>query len=372
MQDGDDVDDFTARSTVIAGETETVDFTGSNQFEGESSGSSYFLALHRPGSKQVILQPAPLYIVTRQVKALKIHQSLAPSTHQRVQARNALGETFGTKKAKAAIRANERNKVDAGAMESVAGVLQDRIDEGTENLPTQDEAKVAADAARLIPPYNAEAQTPEDAYPLLQIIPEQEWNALDGLVQQLKGAASDTDRYRMLPFVRSTWIRQHLRRAFSGPKPKNKDAKMLMCIAAMITFRGAVERSVPEKAKLLDRMSPIPEVLIDGLLARFTETARGSASAQMTTEKDTSLLTHTFALCLKTDNFATDTTLIASDLKMSLPRVNTLFRSLGCKIEALTPHDLKRLGLAESAAATKHATLKVPIAFPKPRAKRRA
>jgi DNA-directed RNA polymerase I subunit RPA49 len=48
-----------------------------------------------------------------------------------------LGKTFGTKKAKAAITAHERNKVDVSAMEGVAGVLQDRIDEGTENLPSQ-------------------------------------------------------------------------------------------------------------------------------------------------------------------------------------------------------------------------------------------
>jgi DNA-directed RNA polymerase I subunit RPA49 len=48
-----------------------------------------------------------------------------------------LGKVFGTKKAKAAINAYERNRVDVSAMEDVAGVLQDRIDEGTENLPTQ-------------------------------------------------------------------------------------------------------------------------------------------------------------------------------------------------------------------------------------------
>lgn len=48
-----------------------------------------------------------------------------------------LGKVFGTKKAKAAIDAQERNRIDVSAMEDVAGVLQDRIDEGTENLPTQ-------------------------------------------------------------------------------------------------------------------------------------------------------------------------------------------------------------------------------------------
>ena len=85
----------------------------------------------------MVLQPAPLHILTRQVKALKHLKSIAPTAAERLQARNALGETFGTKKAQAAIRAYERNKVDVSAMENVAGMLQDRIEEGTENLPTK-------------------------------------------------------------------------------------------------------------------------------------------------------------------------------------------------------------------------------------------
>jgi len=47
-----------------------------------------------------------------------------------------LGEAFGTKKAKANIRAQERNKVDVSAMEGVAQHLQDRIEQSTGALPT--------------------------------------------------------------------------------------------------------------------------------------------------------------------------------------------------------------------------------------------
>ena len=40
----------------------------------------------------------------------------------------------------------------------------------------------------------------------------------------------------------------------------------------------------------------------------------------MTTENETSLLTHLFSLCLKVDDYATDMALIAADLKMSPTR----------------------------------------------------
>jgi DNA-directed RNA polymerase I subunit RPA49 len=127
---------------------------------------------------------------------------------------------------------------------------------------------------------------------------------------------------------------------------------------------------------------------------------------QITTEKQTTLLAHIFALCLRVDDYATDTTVIAKDLRMqtakSVPsflpsltppkyfhmcRVNALFKSLGafiaqqihaprlipsfiltgCKIETLSDKDLKRLGLPSSAADTKRAVLRVPVEFPKPR-----
>jgi DNA-directed RNA polymerase I subunit RPA49 len=82
------------------------------------------------------LRPAPLHILGRQVKALKGLQPAAVSTLERLQARNALGETFGTKKALAAIRANERNKVDVSAMESAVGRIQDTVAANTASLPT--------------------------------------------------------------------------------------------------------------------------------------------------------------------------------------------------------------------------------------------
>lgn len=97
----------------------------------------YFLALRRPGSSKLILQPTPVYLISRQVKALKNFKPTEPGSSEYFQARSMLGKVFGTKKAKTAIQAQERNKIDVSAMEDVVGVLQDRIDEGTENLPTQ-------------------------------------------------------------------------------------------------------------------------------------------------------------------------------------------------------------------------------------------
>lgn len=372
VREQDEGKEFVNRLSTIAGETDTVEFSGSSNEGSDGIGSRYFVALHRPGSSKLILHPTPLYLMSRQVKALKNFKPTEPGISERFQARNVLGEAFGTKKAKAAIRAHERNKVDVGVMEAVADVLQDRIEEGTENLPTQEKMEDVVNAARLIPAYNADAQRPDDIYPLHGIIPEQEWAALDGLLHKLRNETDDRARVRLLPNARSDWLRQHLMLAYSVPKPKSKLVKMLIYASVMFTFHGVLRKSVPDRTVILERLAPAPDAVVDGLLSRFTQTPRGSAKAQMTTENETSLLTHLFSLCLKVDDYATDTAMIAADLKMSPARVNGLFRSLGCTHGKLSQQDMKRLGLPDSAANEKRAVLKTPLTFPKPRLRRRA
>lgn len=168
----------------------------------------------------------------------------------------------------------------------------------------------SVNAARLIPAYNADAERPEDIYPLHNIVPEPEWAALGSLLPKLKNAVDDRSRARLLPNARSDWLRQHLMLAYSSPKPKSKIAfvtivsypvflcslevvwnrKMLIYASVMFAFHGVAGRSVPERTALLERLSPAPEVVVDGLLARFTEIPRGSTKCIVHCLRD--MLTH--------------------------------------------------------------------------------
>jgi DNA-directed RNA polymerase I subunit RPA49 len=77
------------------------------------------------------------HILGQTVKALKsIPPSAAPSKLQYLEAKTTLGETFGTKKQKANIRAQERNRIDVNAMEGVMSYVMDSIDKGAEGLMT--------------------------------------------------------------------------------------------------------------------------------------------------------------------------------------------------------------------------------------------
>ncbi|KAF9239431.1 Rpa49 subunit specific to nuclear RNA polymerase I [Melanogaster broomeanus] len=355
--------------TLIAGETDAVDFFSSEETQRASSGSRYFVAVHNKRTGVTTIRQAPLHILTHQVKALKTLKPSEVSVLQRLEARAALGESFGTKKAKLAIKAQARNKVDVSAMDAVADHLQESIQRNTQALPSKEEAQATANSTRLIPAYNADAETPSEIYPLHNIIPEAEWKALS--TAAISDASTSKERTAFLPYQRSSWVNQHLNLVCASPSPSKTHIKILMYISAMMSFRVLTFRAF-DKSTIHEKLAAIPSIVVDGLLSRFTETARGLDTVSgSTSQTETMLLTHMFALCLRVDDYATDTTLISSDLSQKVATVNTLFKSLGCKINKLTVTELKRLGLPDSAGEIKRAVLSTPLEFPKPRSRRR-
>lgn len=98
------------------------------------------IAVHNKRTSTLNLLPTsvPVHIMKQRVKALKsLKATPAPTALAYQDAKNALGESFGTKKAKANIRAQERNKVDVSAMENAMEYVMDGIEKGAEGLPTQ-------------------------------------------------------------------------------------------------------------------------------------------------------------------------------------------------------------------------------------------
>jgi DNA-directed RNA polymerase I subunit RPA49 len=143
----------------------------------------YMVGVFDRSANELTLRHAPLYVVRHQIKALKsLEKMMDPKhdyQHDYQHARSALGEAFGTKKAKVAIRAAEKNKVDVAAMKDVctsgnslpfshtnhpqvADTLQSIIRSKTAALPKAEEAKAEANSNRPIPPFNANATRPSE------------------------------------------------------------------------------------------------------------------------------------------------------------------------------------------------------------------
>jgi DNA-directed RNA polymerase I subunit RPA49 len=201
--------EITKQHTILAGETEDVEFFSTNRDrQGGSEGGDcqYLPAIYNPetGSLEVYAS-TPLYLLGHRVKRLR-HAGLTSQASRAADyraKRNTLGETFGTKKAKSQIRAEERNKVDVSAMESIKGHLMEAIGESEEVTDT-----VISD---LIPQPNMETTEPALVYPREALIPDAEWSAIDA--SGLLKAKDDRARAAMLPWRRSKFVEEKMRLA---------------------------------------------------------------------------------------------------------------------------------------------------------------
>jgi DNA-directed RNA polymerase I subunit RPA49 len=131
---------------------------------------------------------------------------------------------------------------------------------------------------------------------LHDIVSEAELTSIS--VSRLINASDENARLACLPFQRSSWINQQINFQFdSSVKPSKTNLfvfyfmsfisnnrpkattlrKILFYISSMFLFRMN-SRSVHDKSKLQQRMSTVPNDIIDGLLSRFTERSRESTT----------------------------------------------------------------------------------------------
>ena len=105
---------------VLHGETDTLEYNGTSNNENE-----YIVAVFDPNSKSVELYKTP-YISTK-VTAKKNRVYKGPKVKsagiRNVTQRNALGEAFGTKKAKSAITNLEKNRIDSENCRTLKWIL---------------------------------------------------------------------------------------------------------------------------------------------------------------------------------------------------------------------------------------------------------
>lgn len=103
-------------------------------------------------------------------------------------------------------------------------------------------------------------------------------------------------------------------------------------ISALMAFYKN-SRMIGDKDALQQRLTRIPTLVLDGLISRFSETERSTnkhvsvppssfpsrllaTRPKMTPQTEALLLTHMFALCLRVEDYASDTESIAHDLSM--------------------------------------------------------
>ncbi|KAF8379204.1 hypothetical protein HHK36_028633 [Tetracentron sinense] len=252
-----------------------------------------------------------------------------------------LTNLYGTKKS--ITRANKLESLNQKEDPSA----QKDLDRKIEGVVINKEALESAGAytARNIPPHDSTATTPEKAYPLEKIILKGEWDYLLDVLELIQSEAEiDTKAYPS--FVCN---RFHKLGEIQDEVEKRRIACIFSYITHLIKFKD--QRSADGIASA--KYHKLPAILFQKFFGMFADSEKG----RMSDEKNNLLISYVLVLTLIADEFQTDTSDIASDLRLNPMSLRMHYQHLGCKLSRVD-----KLLLA---------TLPVPLEFPKVRAHRR-
>lgn len=279
-------------------------------------------------------------------------------------ARKSLGSSFGTRKAQNIQRNRESNVIDTTHLGGIVSHLVARVNADAATMPSKADVQAKQDALRPVPPYNLEAQVPEDAYPLTSIILPAENEAMKQAVSVLKKSPEETSRASLLPYRRSRYLNSRLQRTFDVPEGQKVDSKRLRLIymASLLMGLYHCKRHIGDRDKLAERLNGPPPALLDSVVGRF------SVNGTIDNRGSDRLLTHLFALALFLDHFSSELSALQEDLSLRPPQIATLFKEMGCIVSPITETQRLTIGLTKAEARhVKRAVLKVPLQFPAPK-----
>ncbi|EPX73855.1 DNA-directed RNA polymerase I complex subunit Rpa49 [Schizosaccharomyces octosporus yFS286] len=353
----------------LIGRTERVQFEAKSKSTSNVE-SNYCLAIADKHGRVKKLVPTR-YLNTFERQVLSMREKDEHMKKQRgivagtvMEQRANLGLAFGTKKNQKAIMEESANRVKADALGDVKDQLVSNVQKATEALPSQEELEAYQAQDRPIPPVHMDAETVEDAYKLEDIIPKEEMSAI--YIKPFLDSAEDKGWSKMLPYRHSVFVNERFSRLLSIEEVDHKRAKLLYYISLLEAFLFS-RRAVTDRDTLRRKLADPPEILMDGLYKRFTQTT-GTGSVQVSMRQVDRIMCYIIVLYLIVDNYSTDILTLANDLNIKVMKANELFKTVGCRIMAYSETQRMALGLNKTEAKShKRAVLKVPLEFPRPR-----
>lgn len=354
-------------SFVLHGENDRLEYESNGDLTSTTS-NQYVVGVYNPTKKAIQLYKAPLIdskVISKSCKNLSGPRIKNESTIRNSILRNALGEAFGTKKAKKAIADLERNRVDSDKLADSAIDIVDSVRSAAKGLPTRQELEDRITLDRPTPVANVDATDVEQIYPVENIIPKREMQFIR--VGAFFKESDNEKRLEMLPYSKSAYVSKKL----PNLTQVAQSTKLQLLFYLSLLLGVYENRRVNNKAKLLERLNSPPELLLDGVLERFTI----SKASQVGRSKDRSfvidpqnedkLLCYILIIIMHLNNFAVEISPLAKELALKPSKIVSLFRVIGAIVKGATVAQAEAFGIPKSSASTyKIATLKVPFKLP--------
>lgn len=333
--------------------------------DNSENNDKYCLAQYDPVTKTLQLHETP--VLTGKVLAKSKRVSKGPKVNQlgvrNAVQRTALGEAFGTKKAKSAINNLERNKIDAEKLQDMQVDIVDSVKESTQHLPSRAEMDQNGVDERPMPKANVEATSVEDIYPLENIIPPEDWDCIriTTIMEQ-----PEQERKELLPYTQSHYIGEKI----SNVNNDSDKAKLLYYLSVLLAVYH--HRRVRDKDTLMEKFNNLPpETLINTVLKQFTvnkATNFGKSKDRsffIDPHHEDKLVCYILAIIFHLETFLVQIQPISHELNIKPMKVANLCRIMGAIVKPATVSQAEALSIPKAlVGSSKLASLKVPFKLP--------
>ncbi|XP_010465269.1 PREDICTED: DNA-directed RNA polymerase I subunit rpa49 [Camelina sativa] len=331
---------------VVSPPGANVEFVGTN-YTGEQAAmqtTAYSLGIVNREKKTIRIFPiAHNKIIRLEPRIKTVEAKEEEASEAEVSIRDRLSKTnqkYSTKKVVS--RDKKKRNLNLGDDAETQKFLDGKLNELDINTGALE--GTSSTVARNIPPYDASATSPREAYPLDKIIEKGEWNFLGDiyrLLQQETEAAPESYPF----FVRN---RLYKLRDIKDDADLQRVCGALTFLTHLIKFKDRSSMNF-ESAK----NHRIPDIIH----RKFISMYKDPESDRISVDKSNLLISYVLVLSLHVDGFKTDPEDIAKDLRVSTVALRTHFENLGCKIS--------------TDKTTRVATLPTPLSFPQIRRRRK-
>lgn len=351
---------------ILHGENNQLEYEGVTD-KIDSDGAQYVVAVYDPLTKKAELYKTPVLstkVISKSKKALTGPAIKQRKVNASIQ-RNSLGEAFGTKKAKKAIIDLERNRIDSDKLVNSAIDIIDSVNNASKDLPTRDQLRESTSQDRIASLANVDATDVEQIYPIHNVIPKSEWQFIR--VNAILKETDNKKRLESFPYSKSPYVCKKLQTLTqTGHLTK---LQMLYYLSLLLGFYD--NRKISNKVKLSEQLNSPPDVLLDGILNKFTISKAGYIGKSkdraffVDPQREDKLLSYVLIIIMHLDNFIVEVSPLAQELSLKPSKLVNLFRTLGAIVKGATVAQAEAFGIPKSMASTyKIATLKVPFKLP--------
>ncbi|KAK4202712.1 putative DNA-directed RNA polymerase I subunit RPA49 [Triangularia verruculosa] len=313
---------------------------------------NHYVAIVDPKTKKIEIISAKKMLVRHKVRSKNAKDTSAKSaTQTNYEKRTALGEEFGTRKAKKALKSVADNAIVASTdkMGQAEHAMLQNVKEVFANSATKEELQAAVDQVRPVPRGNYDAEHIQDVYIPREIIGSDILNAVP--VMDWQEAVHNNEAVN----VPSRFVAHRIARVAANKEDKERLQVLrylLWVIIFWVTTGKGKERgtkSIAKRDKLRELLSPAPEVVIENIRRKFSD------NGTMRKEHMELLMTHCCVFASIIDSFEVNMNDLREDLKLEQKQLAQYFMEVGARVKQ-----------SKAGGNINHiAKLQLPLIFPK-------